>query len=286
MIVINQKGLDLFSDVTEIPCRGSVDIPVTVVLDQTYQKYAVIPNIEWFGKDCIMSSIRPYADNTFTIPSAAFLQSGPLKISLGFNDGTKTIKTRNIVFNVEESASGNIILPSKDVWQDLVTSFVNQYMDTSFEKPASELLDKQKQQVEFIENALATGAFDGPQGAQGPQGPQGATGPKGDTGAKGDKGEKGETGVQGPSGKDGVQGPIGATGLTGPQGPQGIQGVKGEKGDKGDKGDTGASGVIAPTSGQFAFKISAGHLYLVYADTANPPDFKIDADGHLKMSFD
>lgn len=283
-ITITQKGLDLFADINEIPCRGSVEIPFSVKIEDEYKKYTVIPNIEWFDKDCIMSSIRPYANESFTIPANAFKHSGHIKISLGFNDGYKTIKTRNLVFCVEESATGNVLLPSDVTWQDLVTSFVRQYMDTQFSEPASELLAKQKQQVDFIENALSNGSFNGPQGAQGQQGPKGDKGAKGDAGAKGDKGDKGDQGVQGSAGKDGLQGPTGATGQTGPQGPQGIQGIQGPKGDKGDKGDTGASGMIAPTSGQFAFKISAGHLYLIYADNANPPDFRIGDDGHLHMT--
>ena len=276
-LIITQKGLDLIPNTTQISCEGSSNIPVKIVLEQAYEKYNIIPNVEWFSKDCIMASIRPFVNNFFTIPPDAFANSGNISISLGLNNGDQTIKTRNCVFFVEESANGNVILPSKEVWQDLVTSFVKQYMDTSFSEPASELIEKQKQQVDFIENALATGAFNGPAGAQGPQGPKGE---KGSTGAQG---EKGDTGPQGPAGKNGEQGPIGATGNTGPQGPPGIQGPKGEKGDKGDTGATGASGAIVTTAGQFAFKVSNGHLYIIYSDTNNPPDFKI-IDGHLHMT--
>ena len=278
-LIITQKGLDLIPNTTQISCEGSSNIPVKIVLEQAYEKYNIIPNVEWFSKDCIMASIRPFVNNFFTIPPDAFANSGNISISLGLNNGDQTIKTRNCVFFVEESANGNVILPSKEVWQDLVTSFVKQYMDTSF----SELIEKQKQQVDFIENALATGAFNGPAGAQGPQGPKGEKGSTGAQGEKGDKGDKGDTGPQGPAGKNGEQGPIGATGNTGPQGPPGIQGPKGEKGDKGDTGATGASGAIVTTAGQFAFKVSNGHLYIIYSDTNNPPDFKI-IDGHLHMT--
>lgn len=228
-LIITQKGLDLIPNTTQISCEGSSNIPVKIVLEQAYENFNIIPNVEWFSKDCIMASIRPFANNFFTIPPDAFANSGNISISLGLNNGDQTIKTRNCVFFVEESANGNVILPSKEVWQDLVTSFVKQYMDTSFSEPASELIEKQKQQVDFIENALATGAFNGPAGAQGPQGP------------------------------------------------------KGEKGDKGDTGATGASGAIVTTAGQFAFKVSNGHLYIIYSDTNNPPDFKI-IDGHLHMT--
>ena len=282
-LIITQKGLDLIPNTTQISCEGSSNIPVKIVLEQAYEKYNIIPNVEWFSKDCIMASIRPFVNNFFTIPPDAFANSGNISISLGLNNGDQTIKTRNCVFFVEESANGNVILPSKEVWQDLVASFVKQYMDTSFSEPASELIEKQKQQVDFIENALATGAFNGPAGAQGPQGPKGEKGSTGAQGEKGDKGDKGDTGPQGPAGKNGEQGPIGATGNTGPQGPPGIQGPKGEKGDKGDTGATGASGAIVTTAGQFAFKVSNGHLYIIYSDTNNPPDFKI-IDGHLHMT--
>lgn len=108
-----------------------------------------------------------------------------------------------------------------------------------------------------LEQAKASGEFQGepgPQGEKGDTGPQGPQGEKGDTGPQGPAGEKGDTGAQGlqgipgPQGIQGEKGDKGDTGAQGPKGdtgatgPQGIQGIQGEKGDKGDTGATGAPG--------------------------------------------
>lgn len=69
-----------------------------------------------------------------------------------------------------------------------------------------------------LEEAKASGDFDGPQG------PVGATGPQGPAG------ETGATGPQGPVGETGPQGPAGETGATGPQGPAGADGATPIKG--------------------------------------------------------
>ena len=63
-----------------------------------------------------------------------------------------------------------------------------------------------------LEEAKASGEFDGPQG------PQGEPGPQGIQGIQGEQGPQGETGPQGPTGATGAQGPKGDTGATGPAG--------------------------------------------------------------------
>lgn len=63
-------------------------------------------------------------------------------------------------------------------------------MDSEFETPASELIEKQKEQIAYIQNALDTGEFIGPRGPQGIQGIPGE---------KGEKGERGDSGVVTPA---------------------------------------------------------------------------------------
>ena len=103
-----------------------------------------------------------------------------------------------------------------------------------------------------LEEAKASGEFDGPPGPQGEKGDTGAKGDKGDPGADGQpgaKGDKGDTGAQGPKGDKGDKGDTGAqgpkgdkgdTGATGPQGPQGPQGESGASAidDDAGEGDT------------------------------------------------
>ena len=75
-----------------------------------------------------------------------------------------------------------------------------------------------------LNEAKASGVFDGPQGERGPKGDKGDPGEKGDTGATGEKGDTGEQGIQGPKGD---KGDTGATGATGPKGEDGKTPVKG-----------------------------------------------------------
>lgn len=80
--------------------------------------------------------------------------------------------TQQITARCTPAPNGTVILPSKDKWQKVVADFVKQYMDSEFETPASELIEKQKEQIAYIQNALDTGAFIGPRGPQGIQGEQ------------------------------------------------------------------------------------------------------------------
>ena len=123
-----------------------------------------------------------------------------------------------------------------------------------------------------LEQAKASGEFDGPAGPQGPAGPAGAPGKDGTNGADGitpsigdngnwylgttdtgkpSRGEKGDTGEKGEKGDTGATGPTGPKGDTGPQGPKGDAFTYADftetqllalKGPKGEKGDTGAQG--------------------------------------------
>ena len=102
-----------------------------------------------------------------------------------------------------------------------------------------------------LEQAKASGEFDGADGQPGETGP---VGPKGDTGPQGPKGDKGDKGdaftyadftaeqlaaLKGEKGDTGAQGPNGDTGDIGPQGPKG---GKGDSGPQGPRGPAGADG--------------------------------------------
>ena len=99
-----------------------------------------------------------------------------------------------------------------------------------------------------LEQAKASGEFDGADGAPGKDGTSATHSWNGTvltiTSASGTssadlKGEKGDKGEQG---------------LRGMQGEQGIQGIQGEKGEKGDKGDKGADGKSA-----YAYAVEGGY---------------------------
>ena len=90
--------------------------------------------------------------------------------------------------------------------------------------------------ADALEQAKASGDFDGPQGPKGDTGeagPQGIQGEQGPAGDKGDKGDTGEAGPKGDTGEMGPQGPKGDAGETGPQGPKGDSGKDGKTPVKG-----------------------------------------------------
>lgn len=84
-----------------------------------------------------------------------------------------------------------------------------------------------------LEQAKASGEFDGPAGPQGEQGPKGDTGPQG---------EKGATGPQGPQGDAFTYADFTETQLLA---------LKGPKGDKGDTGPDGQSAYAAAQAGGY-----------------------------------
>jgi hypothetical protein len=111
-----------------------------------------------------------------------------------------------------------------------------------------------------LEQAKASGEFDGPQG------PKGDTG---DTGAQGPKGDKGDTGAQGPkgdTGATGAQGPKGDTGATGPQGPKGDTGATGATGPAGADGKDGKDGTSVTVTNVTTSSADGGSNVVTFSD--------------------
>ena len=69
-----------------------------------------------------------------------------------------------------------------------------------------------EKQLDTLEDQIASGALQGPQGERGPKGNSGPRGFDGAQGPKGNTGPRGFDGAQGPRGFDGAQGPSGASG--------------------------------------------------------------------------
>ena len=84
-----------------------------------------------------------------------------------------------------------------------------------------------------LEQAKASGEFDGADGAPGKDGADGQPGETGPVGPAGPQGTKGDTGPQGPQGPKGDKGDTGPQGQQGETGPQGMQGETGPAGADG-----------------------------------------------------
>lgn len=154
--------------------------------------------------------------------------------------------------------------------------------DTGIQGPIG---PKGEQGIQGKQGLIGPTGPQGPIGKTGPQGPQGPQGIKGSIGATGPQGIQGEQGIQGAQGIQGVKGEKGERGLQGPKGEQGERGPQGIQGIQGPKGEKGDSGVSVSVDKNYAFEIRNGHLFCVYADADNPPNVKLNADGHLIVNL-
>lgn len=126
--------------------------------------------------------------------------------------------------------------------------------------------DLQESTNKALEQAKASGEFDGKDGATGPQGPKGDPGSPGEQGPKGEPGETGPQGApgeKGDKGDPGEKGPQGETGPTGPAGPDGHTPVKGtDYWTAADKAEIAAELLAGNpgTTGQFATSNGSGGI--------------------------
>ena len=192
------------------------------------------------------------------------LYAGHWRVWLHGNDRVEgepklRITTESVSFRVEEGGSLNgVPFPNIELTAEEQIA-ANAAEALRLSKRA--LKEAEKVVQDAVEEARASGLFDGPPGPQGEpgeRGPQGEAGPQGAAGVpgpEGPRGLKGDTGPQGAAGPQGDKGeaftytdftPEQLAGLTGPQGPQGAAGVPGPEGPRGLKGDTGPQGAAGP----------------------------------------
>lgn len=166
--------------------------------------------------------------------------------------------------------------------------------------------DLQEATNQALEQAKASGEFDGADGKDGVDGKDGYTPVKGvdyfdgEDGTsvthewdgtilrvtsasgtsfadlKGEKGDKGDTGSQGLKGE---QGPAGPQGIQGEQGPQGIQGPEGPQGPQG------IAGVAVQTAGYVTFNVTEDGILQCTYSGEEQPNYSINSDGHLILEM-
>lgn len=59
----------------------------------------------------------------------------------------------------------------------------------------------------------------------------------------------------------------------------------GPAGPPGPAGADGSDGVVTTIDGQFGFQVRSGHLYLIYVNPDDVPDFEINENGHLILTI-
>lgn len=235
MITLTRTGLLLTLSADTIPAQGSSDVPISFVNDpETYTGYTIQPLAGWYKNGCKQSAVCGYADDTVTVPGAAFQQNGEIMLAIALidpSDANHIEVTHPVTPTVVNAPTDPTELPDEETWQAAVDAFVEQVMqpyqeniqgaiDTANEASqtatdTSNTINQAIQDGDFIPQISATAT----QGAEGTQPSVTVTGdkatpsinftiPKGDTGAQGPQGEqgpKGDTGAQGPAGPSTVQ---------------------------------------------------------------------------------
>ncbi len=132
MITLTRTGLLLTLSADTIPAQGSSDVPISFVNDsETYSGYTIQPLAGWYKNGCKRSAVCRYADDTITVPAAAFQQNGEIMLAIALIDPSDANH-----IEVTQPASAYVIpvpndpteLPDEDTWQAAVDAFVEQVM--------------------------------------------------------------------------------------------------------------------------------------------------------------
>ena len=132
MITLTRTGLLLTLSADTIPAQGSSGVPISFVNDpDTYTGYTIQPLAGWYKNGCKQSAVCRYADDTITVPAAAFQQNGEIMLAIALIDPSDVNH-----IEVTQPASAYVIpapndpteLPDEDTWQAAVDAFVEQVM--------------------------------------------------------------------------------------------------------------------------------------------------------------
>lgn len=132
MITLTRTGLLLTLSADTIPAQGSSGVPISFVNDpETYTGYTVQPMVGWYKNGCKQSAVCGYADDTITVPAAAFQQNGEIMLAIALidpADANHIEVTHPITPTVVNAPVDPTELPDADTWQAAVDAFVEQVM--------------------------------------------------------------------------------------------------------------------------------------------------------------
>lgn len=130
MITLTRTGLLLTLSTDTIPAQGSSDVPISFVNDpETYSGYTIQPLVGWYKNGCKQSAVCGYADDTITVPAAAFQQNGEIMLAVALidpSDANHIEVTHPITPTVVNAPADPTELPDTDTWQQAVSSLVSQ----------------------------------------------------------------------------------------------------------------------------------------------------------------
>ena len=131
MLQLKCTGLNLTS-LNALSCaEGSIDVPVTIEFDSTYNGYTKSLSVGYYNENGIEQNVSVSQENEqFMIPGPVFAQSGIIFISVHFQkEGVKFEPETNAVnYFVTKTAGGSGNLGARYSWEPVVKSFVDQYL--------------------------------------------------------------------------------------------------------------------------------------------------------------
>ena len=158
MITLTRTGLLLTLSADTIPAQGSSGVPISFVNDpDTYTGYTIQPLAGWYKNGCKQSAVCRYADDTITVPAAAFQQNGEIMLAVALIDPSDANH-----IEVTQPASAYVIpapndpteLPDEDTWQTAVDEFVTQVMQP-YQTNIQGAIDTATQQQQQIDSAIS-----------------------------------------------------------------------------------------------------------------------------------
>lgn len=143
---ITQTGYELTADFDQFPTQHSSNIEVDFERDKTYSEYIISA---FYGLvvngNCEQFAPLSVDNEKIILPQKAFSKSGYLAISIVFYKDGVVERTNQKTFRIRSNIGSNDILPEDDnVWQDVVISVMNQYIDSKITPQLQELIDKAK----------------------------------------------------------------------------------------------------------------------------------------------
>lgn len=157
MITLTRTGLLLTLSTDTIPAQGSSDVPISFVNDpETYSGYTIQPLAGWYKNGCKQSAVCRYADDTITVPAAAFQQNGEIMLAIALIDPSDVNH-----IEVTQPASAYVIpapndpteLPDEDTWQTAVDNLVEQLYNQDYKPLYDQALEDINEAVQTANTA-------------------------------------------------------------------------------------------------------------------------------------
>ena len=147
MITITMNDdYSLTSNSNIIPAQYSENIKFHFEVLPIYKDSLIVPGYVYFdGCTKVESAVDNYNNGEFTIPANAFSNEGVFAIAFAITTGEETVTTTMAEFVVRGSVNTSFSLPSTEIWQSMLQSFMDQYMDKVYSDEIRILIDKCKE---------------------------------------------------------------------------------------------------------------------------------------------